>query len=107
MSPARLASTASFSAGSRWRMIWSIAAVFMPAAWSCAKGLPASTASSCFSSPTSTTRGMRKRSAILSRSRAWTVEASEPSSTTSTVFANTPRISFSPFAVIRPAATPP
>ena len=33
---------------------------------------------------------MRRRSAIRSRSRAWTVEASEPSSTTSTVFAKLP-----------------
>ena len=86
MSPARLASTAALSSGSRWRTISSMTAVFMPARCSCANGLPASTASSCFSSPTSTTRGMRSASAIRRRSRAWTVEANEPSSTTSTVF---------------------
>ena len=69
----------------------------MPPRWSWAKGLPASTASSCFSSPTSTTRGIRSASAIRSRSRACTVEASEPSSTTRAVLANAARISFWPF----------
>ena len=78
MSPFRLASTASFSAGTRWRMNSSITAAFMPAAWSGAKGLPASTASSCFASPTRTTRGIRSSPAIRRRSRAWTVGASEP-----------------------------
>ena len=75
ISPARLARTASFSSASFWRRISSITAVFMPAAWSWAKGLPASTASSCFRSPTSTTRGMRIAAAVRSRSRACTVEA--------------------------------
>ena len=65
MSPLRLASTASFSAGSRWRMISSMVAVCIPAAWSWANGLPASTASSCLASPTSTTRGMRSAPAML------------------------------------------
>ena len=78
----------------------------MPAAWSWAKGLPASTASSCFASPTSTSFGTRSTPAIRSRSRAWTVEASEPSSTTSTVLANAARISRAPFLVSRPSATP-
>ena len=41
-SPRRLASTASFRAGSHWRMISSMTAVAMLAAWSWAKGLPAS-----------------------------------------------------------------
>ena len=50
--------------GSRWRMISSMVAVFMPACWSWAKGFPASTASSCFASPTSTRRGMRSAAAI-------------------------------------------
>ena len=106
MSPLRLASTASFRAGSRCRMISSIVAVCMPAAWSWAKGLPASTASNCFASPTSTTRGMRSALAILSRSLAWTVDASEPSSTTRIVFAKAPRISLAPFFVSLPSATP-
>ena len=75
MSPARVASTAALSPGSRWRMISSITAVFMPACCSCVKGLPASTASNCFASPISTSFGMRSSPAILSRSRAWTVEA--------------------------------
>ena len=39
-SPARVASTAAFRSGSRWRMISFMVAVFMPAAWSCAKGFP-------------------------------------------------------------------
>ena len=106
ISPARLASTASFRSGSRWRMISSIVAVFMPAACSCAKGLPASTASNCLESPTSTSFGIRSSRAIRSRSRAWTVEARKPSSTTSAVFANAARISFAPFLVSRPSATP-
>ena len=105
-SPARLASTAAFSSGSRWRMISSITAVFMPAACNCANGLPASTASSCFSSPTRTTRGTRKALAIRSRSRACAVEASEPSSTTSTVLPYAARMSRSPLRVSRPSATP-
>ena len=104
--PFRLASTASLSTGSRWRMISSIVAVCMPAAWSWAKGLPASTASSCLASPTSTTRGMRSSAAMRSRSRACTVEASEPSSTTRTVLAKAARISFAPFFVSLPSATP-
>ena len=78
-------------------------AVFMPACRSWAKGLPASTASSCFASPTRTSFGMRSTLAILSRSRAWTVEASEPSSTTSTVLANAARISLAPFFVSLPS----
>ena len=106
MSPAMLASTAFFSAGSRWRMISSITAVRMPACCSWAKGLPASTASSCFSSPTRTTLGMRRVLAILSRSRVCTVEASEPSSTTSTVFAKASRIPRAPLRVSLPSATP-
>ena len=48
-----------FSAGSRLRMISSIPAVLSPARWSYGKGLSASTAPSCFSLPTGTTRGMR------------------------------------------------
>ena len=78
ISPARLASTASFSAGSRWRMISSMTAVCIPAAWSWAKGLPASTASSCFASPTSTTRGMRTSFAILKRSAEAVQRRQEP-----------------------------
>ena len=98
ISPARLAWTAAFSAGFLWRMISSIVAVFMPASCNCANDLPASTASSCLESPTSTTRGMRRTLAMRSRLRACTVEASEPSSTPRTVFANAARISRSPFS---------
>ena len=59
----------------------------------------------CPSLPSSmTVRALR--STILSRSRAWTVEASETSSTTSALFANAARISFCPFFVMRPSATP-
>ena len=50
-------------------------------------------------SPTSTMHGMRISVAILKRSRAWTVEASEPSSTTRIVFAKAEPISFAPFFV--------
>ncbi len=39
-----------------WRTISSSFTVFIPASWSCAKGLPASTASCCRRSPTSNTR---------------------------------------------------
>ena len=49
---------------------------------------------------------MRISLAILSRSRACTVEASEPSSTTRIVFAKAARISLAPFFVNRPSATP-
>ena len=49
---------------------------------------------------------MRNSLAILSRSRAWTVEASEPSSTTSMVLENARRTSRAPLAVRRPSATP-
>ena len=86
--------------------ISSITAVFMPARCSCANGLPASTASSCFSSPTNTTRGIPSAFEIRRRSRAWTVGASEPSSTTSTVLANAARISRAPLRVSRPTAMP-
>ena len=44
--------------------------------------------------------------AILSRSRACTVEAREPSSTTSTVLLKAARMSRSPLSVSRPSATP-
>ena len=89
-----------------WRMISSIVAVCIPAAWSWAKGLPASTASSCFASPTSTTRGIRSSAAMRSRSRACTVDASEPSSTTRIVLAKAARISLAPFFESLPSATP-
>ena len=83
-------------------------AVFMPARCSCTKGLPASTASSCFASPTSTTRGRRTSLTMRSRFLAWTVEARDPSSTTSTVFLeHAACISRAPFRVRRPSATPP
>ena len=49
---------------------------------------------------------MRISFAILKRSRACTVAASEPSSTTRMVFAKAARISFAPFFVSLPSATP-
>ncbi len=86
-SPARLARTASLSVASRWRTISSTTAVVIPAAFNCAKGLPASTPSSCFSSPTNTTRGRRSAVAMRSRLLICSLDESEDSSTTSTVLA--------------------
>ena len=72
-----------------------------------AVGSDASTASSCFSSPTSTTRGNRSSFAMRRRFLICTVDASEASSTTRTDFENFPRSAFAPFFVSRPSATPP
>ena len=106
ISPARLASTAAFRSGFLWRMIWSMVAIGMPAPCNWANALPASTASSCFSSPTNTTLGSRSDLAIRNRSRICTVEASEASSTTRTDFENAARMVFAPLPVRRPSAIP-
>ena len=91
---------------SRWRRISSITAVCIPARLSCSNGFPASTAPSCFSSPTSTTRGTRSVVATRSSPRICSLDASEDSSTTSTVFENEARRLRSPLAVPRPSTIP-
>ena len=81
-------------------------AVSIPALFNCAKGFPASTPSSCFSSPTSTMRGSLSEVAIRSRPRICSLEASEDSSTTSTVPACAARSSRRLRGVARPSTTP-
>ncbi len=63
--------TAAFKPSVRWRLISVILAVAIPFACVSSKGLPASTAASCFASPTKTTLESARSASCEGDSPAW------------------------------------